>query len=124
MTSDPKKGGREIKFRAFNTTDQPYKMEYCGLERIGGFHEPLGHNIMQFTGLTDKNGREIYEGDIYGSPVELRCIVEWDTDGFILRFLDERIQKRYGRQRLVALIDKMDKCLGNINENGELLDAG
>jgi len=60
---------REIKFRAWNVLDK--KMLNWGdifhlpaWEIFPGTPEQRPFNIMQYTGMEDKNGREIYEGDI------------------------------------------------------------
>jgi hypothetical protein len=74
--------------------------------------------ITQFTGLIDKNGKEIYEGDIIdvaGTPV----VVCWNKEcaSFSCRKIDETepySDHLYGCQNMTIII-------GNIFENPELL---
>lgn len=68
---------REIKFRAWDENFKEMYQNACvdllGLAEVpnddGGWHIgnkklPKNAKIMQYTGLKDKNGKEIYEGDI------------------------------------------------------------
>ncbi|MDN4611453.1 YopX family protein [Arthrobacter burdickii] len=57
---------REIKFRAWNGLKM-YGWDWCAediCQQLSGRFDNDFKAIMQYTGLKDKNGTEIYEGDI------------------------------------------------------------
>ena len=81
--------------------------------------------VEQCTGLKDKNGRPIYEGDIIsifgGSQYE---IVKW-CEGRLGYFVEVQLSAGadFGPECLGNLRDVIE-VIGNIHENAELLEEG
>lgn len=128
---------REIKFRGKMVEDNEWIFGYYVLthdshriiyEDYEGFYcedEVIPESVGQYTGLRDKNGREIYEGDIVEQ--ELLGNVPLDFGSFIgvVKFIDgtymiENAEGTFG----VELFSETNpnEAIGNIFENPELLE--
>lgn len=82
-------------------------------------------NLMQSTGLKDKNGKEIFEGDILACKTDDEVInanVFWDEEHALFMFES----KKYNEQELLAELVEDNtypfEIIGNIYENPELLE--
>lgn len=107
---------REIKFRVFDGTDYMSNPFTLADLQSGKVQFTSDCPVMQFTGLLDKNGVEIYEGYIIiiGDP-KIKYIVEWHDTGLKAR--------QWDNQSYIGLTHWQDriKVVGNIYENPELL---
>jgi hypothetical protein len=108
---------REIKFRAWDKLNKKmlddadlWEWSYETVFRSCD-HECI---LMQFTGLKDKNGKEIYEGDILGDGIVVEVQFH---DG---KFVGVQSNKKYS---LGDCCGNYGRILGNIYENPELLKS-
>lgn len=135
---------REIKFRAWEKEDKVMfgvgglnNMDYESDDQYryaindrasagtkgGATHQIQRIELMQYTGLKDKNGTEIYEGDILRSDnQQLTAKVVWETPSFALQSAggqmgDFKVNDSYRNGKPCDYIE----VIGNIYENPELL---
>ena len=113
------------KFRAWDKTNNEmipwvYLLNGHNLRNVFMRPEMCGLVLMQSTGLKDKNGVEIYEGDVLTSNVQPCKMVNPIKDGYgVVRF--ENGMFKLGAISLVTFISKME-VIGNIYEIPELLE--
>lgn len=111
---------REIKFRAYNRDQK--KFFFWDIKQGFGGYPGIWGPVEQFTGLKDKNGREIFEGDLIGvsensdmpSGSYTAC---FDKGSFIAKNEDTNLETwcAYWHEMEVEII-------GNIHEHEEPYD--
>lgn len=102
---------REIKFRVYDT----YLQKYTYLVHVNDFDHPE-RICEQFTGLTDKNGVDIYEGDIcYHDRHDIKSLFIWNND-YICFLGKSKIANHFYQQ----LDSDALTIIGNIHQNPEL----
>ena len=133
---------RKILFRGFNRKNNKWLYGYYLVNRgqhficPEGFANPLAswedfvveeESVGEWTGLKDKNGKEIWEGDIVGFPISLFYELDDDDDEFVTA----KISFTYGSFAVIYRggIEKIflqDLCdeievVGNTYQNKEIL---
>lgn len=76
--------------------------------------EVIPETVGQFIGLFDRNGKEIYEGDIDADKLNRHHIVEYHHGGFWISSIGIGYTERLHDDRQIEII-------GNIYDNPELL---
>ena len=114
---------RELKFRAWDKKRKElvyFDLSLCNSESRIWFNEQIvDNNVMQYVGLKDKNGKEVYEGDI------IKHIVTIERNIFEVIYENGRFIARspYIKHDLYFLTKNKDsEVIGNIFENPEILE--
>jgi len=127
------KDKREIKFRyrIKDTFTGKIEFRYLNLDEIGAgivfSNIGLKHDVLsqdEYTGLHDKNGKDIYEGDIVIAKYRgsFRATVVYDRGSFKLDCNRDIQNRPYIRLEDWCQKDaKTVEVIGNVHENQELL---
>ena len=127
---------REIKFRAIHKlTKHWFEESNIVFEDGKWFEDGRAHEdyrpmnleqvaVMQYTGLKDKNGTEIYEGDALGKQGYWGYYVGQKDGAYVAIPLDKVQRINWSWKNIKTCVDVGFVVIGNIYENPELLLEG
>lgn len=115
---------REILFRGKTLYEGEWITGYLSKEPADSnyYIQPVGKNICdvvnpetvgQFTGLTDKNGKKIFEGDI----------VKYENKIYEIKYLEKYARFAPSNEHSIFMVCAFNhlEVVGNIHDNSELL---
>lgn len=121
---------RKIKFRGrrIDTGEWVYgdliqweggMVEIAPIERDNAQYTVNPDTVGQYTGLKDRNGQDVYEGDLLRTLEGNIMIAEWVGSGIVTRCLTPTYDGMMNTNRYAFPVSEK---IGNIHDNPELLE--
>ena len=118
---------REIKFRVWDKINKDmFNVESINFQERRVYKDTVSYrnfeaiDLMQYTGLKDKNNKEIYEGDIlFESFGERYYKVVFENGSFRAEFKGDFEEYSFD---LIDVVAQSCEVIGNIHENSKLME--